>query len=232
MGQPKKERKDNFQDKHNSDNKEREKGDIDEIQNLESLSEIDTERSEAYDVEVEIKKDSEKESDEILNPAKLVEENINLKSEIEKLNEQVEEYKKKWMYTFSEYENYRRRVRNEIETEVRNKVSKVIENFLEAIDSIDSAMNYIQDENTKAGVKLIRDIIENALLKSGAKRIEVNQGDILDPSKCEVVDFIPSEKDEDDRKISAVLKAGFEFEGRVIRPAKVVVWKKQEKNEN
>lgn len=231
MGQPKKERNDTFQDKQNSD-KKREKKNTDEIQKLESSSEENTERSEAYDVEVEIKKDSEKESDEILNPAKLVEENINLKSEIEKLSEQVEEYKKKWMYTFSEYENYRRRVRNEIEAEVKNKVSKVIENFLEAIDSIDSAMNYIQDENTKEGVKLIRDIIENAILKSGAKRIEVNQGDILDPSKCEVVDFIPSEKDEDDRKISTVLKAGFEFEGRVIRPAKVVVWKKQEKNEN
>lgn len=183
-------------------------------------------KTDTDDVEVEIKKDLEKESE--LNPAKLLEENISLKNKIGDLMNQVNEFKQKWIYTFSEYENYRKRVKKEIESEVKSRVSKIIENFIDAVDSIESAMNYITDENTRAGIKLIKDIIEKAIEKSGAKKIEFKEGDFLDPAKCEVVDFIQSDKAEDDRKIVKIVSTGFEFEGRIIRPVRVIVWRKKQ----
>lgn len=187
-------------------------------------------KGDAYDVEVEIKKDLEKESE--LNPAKLVEENISLKIQIEELKNQVNEFKQKWIYTFSEYENYRRRVKNEIESEVRNRISKIIENFIEAVDSIESAMKYISDENTLAGIKLIRDIIEKAMERSGAKKIDLKEGDLFDPAKCEVIDFMECDKEEDDKKIAKIASVGFEFGGRIIRPARVIVWKKKQEQKS
>lgn len=178
------------------------------------------------DIDLEMSIDKGKESDEVMNIAKLIDENISLKQEIENLKAQLEEFKTKWMYTFSEYENYRRRVRSEIDIEVKNRISSILENFLEAMDSIEAAMSYIQDENVRKGIELIKSLIEGAFVKCGAKKIDVSEGEPFDPSRCEVVDFIQSEDETTENKIAKVVKSGFEFNGRVIRPAKVIIWKK------
>mgnify|MGYP001772998618 CR=1 FL=1 len=150
-----------------------------------------------------------------------------LTSEVEKLRSLSEEYKTKWIYTFSEYENYRRRVKNEIEIALRENTIKILSNFLNAIDSIDSALQYIKDEETKKGVELIRKIILDSLLNSGLKEIEVKEGEKFSPEKCEVISFEFSDELEEGTIIKVVRK-GFEFNGRVVRPAQVVVAKKSE----
>lgn len=150
-----------------------------------------------------------------------------LTSEVEKLKSLSEEYKTKWIYTFSEYENYRRRVKNEIEVAVRENTIKILSNFLNAIDGIDSALEYIKDEETKKGVELIRKIILDSLLSSGLKEIEVKEGEKFSPEKCEVISFEYSDELEDGTVIK-VVRRGFEFDGRIVRPAQVVVAKKAE----
>ncbi len=150
-----------------------------------------------------------------------------LTSEIEKLKSLSEEYKTKWIYTFSEYENYRKRVKNEIEIAVRENTIKILSNFLNAIDSIDFALEYIKDEETKKGVELVRKMILDSLLSSGLKEIEVKEGEKFSPEKCEVVSFELSDELEDGTIIK-VIRRGFEFDGRVVRPAQVVVAKKVE----
>ncbi len=149
--------------------------------------------------------------------------------EMEKYMEEAEEYRKKWLYTFSDFENYRKRVKVDIENAVKDAMVKVFSNMLSAIDSIDSAINFIKDEKVKEGVKLISKIIEDALVKSGVEVIEVREGEKFSPDKCEVVGYEElTENDVEDGTIVKVLRRGFKFSDRVIRPAQVIVAKVKE----
>jgi len=149
-----------------------------------------------------------------------------LKSEVERLKSEVEDYKSRWIYTFSEYENYRKRVRIEIENAVKDALSKVFINIISALDSLDVALNYIKDEQSRKGVELVRQIIIKALIDSGLKELEISEGQKFSPDTCEVLDFVFSDEYEDETIIK-VLRKGYEFQGRLIRPAQVVVSKKK-----
>jgi len=151
----------------------------------------------------------------------------NLRAEIERLKAEVEDYKTRWIYTFSEYENYRRRVKVEIENAVKDALTKVFINIISALDSLDFALSYIKDEESRKGVELVRQIIMKSLLDSGLKEIEVEVGQNFSPSTCEIVDFEFSDEHEEGT-ILKVLRKGYEFQGRVIRPVQVVVSKKKE----
>ncbi len=180
----------------------------------------------------EIKVEKEKVSGESEEIRKVSEQDTtSLKEEIEILKNQVEEFKSKWIYTYSEFENYRKRVRTEIQNEVANAVSKVISNFAGALDAIDSAIAYIKDENVKKGIELIKNIIEEALIKSGVRKIDVKEGDIFSPNFCEVVDY-EENPNLQDGTIIKVLRNGLEFQGRVIRAAQVIVSKYPQKKED
>jgi len=145
---------------------------------------------------------------------------------VERLKSEVEDYKSKWIYTFSEYENYRKRVRIEIENAVKDALSKVFINIISALDSLDVALNYIKDEQSRKGVELVRQIIIKALIDSGLKELEISEGQKFSPDTCEVLDFVFSDEYEDETIIK-VLRKGYEFQGRVIRPAQVVVSKRK-----
>ena len=151
----------------------------------------------------------------------------NLRAEIERLKAEVEDYKTRWIYTFSEYENYRRRVKVEIENAVKDALTKVFINIISALDSLDFALSYIKDEESRKGVELVRQIIMKSLSDSGLKEIEVEVGQNFSPSTCEIVDFEFSDEHEEGI-ILKVLRRGYEFQGRVIRPVQVVVSKKKE----
>jgi molecular chaperone GrpE len=151
----------------------------------------------------------------------------NLRAEVERLKAEVEDYKTRWIYTFSEYENYRRRVKVEIENAVKDALTKVFINIISALDSLDFALSYIKDEESRKGVELVRQIIMKSLLDSGLKEIEVEVGQNFSPSTCEIVDFEFSDEHQEGT-ILKVLRKGYEFQGRVIRPVQVVVSKKKE----
>jgi molecular chaperone GrpE len=150
-----------------------------------------------------------------------------LKSEIERLKAEVEDYRTRWIYTFSEYENYRRRVKVEIENAIKDALTKVFINIISALDSLDFALSYIKDEESRKGVELVRQIIMKSLSDSGLKEIEVEVGQNFSPSTCEIVDFEFSDEHEEGTVLK-VLRKGYEFQGRVIRPVQVVVSKKKE----
>ncbi len=203
-----------------SENKEGEKADLERLSssadgclsqtNAEKTNEIQLEKADEVETENEIDK---------------------LKSELERLKSEAEDYKSKWIYTFSEYENYRRRVRVEIENAIKDALSKLFINIISALDSLDIALNYIKDEQSRKGVELVRQIIIKALVDSGLREIEVYEGQKFSPDICEVLDFVLSDEYEDETIIK-VLRKGYEFQGRVIRPAQVIVSKRKNSSQS
>jgi molecular chaperone GrpE (heat shock protein) len=116
------------------------------------------------------------------------------------------------------------------------------------VDSIDSALKFIEDEKVREGLKLINKIIEDALLKSGVEVIDIKEGDMFSAEKCEAVGYEEIDSDElefsngdggdegrqsaqiKDGTILKVVRRGFKFADRIIRPAQVVVAKVKKRN--
>ena len=68
----------------------------------------------------------------------------------------------------------------------------------------------------------VREELEEILERRGLRRIET--GENFDPKRCRIVKAIDSENT-DVVRVTEVQRAGYEFAGRVLRPAEVVVEK-------
>jgi molecular chaperone GrpE len=69
-------------------------------------------------------------------------------------------------------------------------LSKVFINIIPALDSLDVALNYVKDEQSRKGVELVRQIVIKALVDSGLKELEISEDQKFSPDTCEVLDFV------------------------------------------
>ena len=90
--------------------------------------------------------------------------------------------------------------------------------LLSFLDNLDQAEIFIKD----AHLKLIKDSFHKLLKDEGLREIEV-QGKEYDPYTAEVIDMVEGEKE---NLVVAVLRKGYEMNGKVIRVAQVKVSKK------
>lgn len=151
----------------------------------------------------------------------------NLEETLKKYMEEAEEYKNKWLYTYAEFENYRKRVKAEIEDVVFNTMSSFLKDFLNVIDLLESAISCASGEIAE-GLKLIHKSAVSTLEKNGVVEIDIKPGDDFDWQVCEA---ISTEEGEEENKVIKVLRKGYKFRDKVLRPVLVVVSKREEKED-
>jgi molecular chaperone GrpE len=126
----------------------------------------------------------------------------------------------------ADFDNYRKRVAEQLDLQREEGKKSVIEVFLPCIDTFKEAKKNIADEKVLAGVQMIEDKILSALKNLGVEKIETI-GQKFDHNLHEVIAILKDEnKDED--VILDEFQAGWMLGGRVIRYAKVIVNKKGE----
>ena len=126
----------------------------------------------------------------------------------------------------ADFDNYRKRVAEQLDFQREEGKRSVIEVFLPCIDTFKEAKKNIVDEKVLAGVQMIEDKILNALKTLKVEKIETI-GQKFDHNLHEVIAVLRDEsKDED--VILDEFQAGYVMNGRVIRYAKVIVNKKGE----
>ncbi len=123
----------------------------------------------------------------------------------------------------AEFDNYRKRTeRDRVDTVLRAS-QRVIESLLPALDSLDAAMAI--EPTTDAELKMLdgmrstHDQILEALKGDGFAEIEA-AGEPFDPAMHEAVSVIPGDGDQ---VVDQVVRKGYAMNGRVLRPALVVV---------
>lgn len=126
----------------------------------------------------------------------------------------------------AEFENYRRRMADQLVAERREGVISVIETFLPCLDSFKDAKKTISDENVLTGINMIENKIISALEKLDVKKIETI-GKTFDPNFHDVIAVMHNDKAEDN-VILEEYQAGYIYNGKVIRYSKVIVNKKGE----
>jgi molecular chaperone GrpE len=124
----------------------------------------------------------------------------------------------------ADYVNYQKRVQRERVDERAFAQADVIKALLGVLDDMEHALAAVSDADEDdpfyRGLKMVHDKMLETLGQFGCKVIEA-QGQPLDPERHAAIMQQPSE--DEPNTVLAVVQQGYELNGRVLRPAGVVV---------
>lgn len=150
-----------------------------------------------------------------------------LKQDFEKCQQELKIHKENYLRALADFENFRRRKEKEIEEfrcfaneNLLSEIIPVLENFDRALAHIETTENY---ESLKKGIDIAYRQLLSVLDKFGLKEYSC-LGQEFDPKTCEAISFIET-ADKPENTIMHELNKGYQYQNRVIRPARVIVAK-------
>ena len=146
----------------------------------------------------------------------------------EKLREELEEAKDKYLRKVAEFDNARRRHARERIELIQTAGKEVITDLLDVLDDCERAQKQLEASDEAAGVKegvmLVFNKLRNTLQARGLKPMEALHQD-FDPDLHEAVTEIPAPSASLKGKVVDELVKGYYLNDKIIRHAKVVVGK-------
>ncbi|MCB7481374.1 nucleotide exchange factor GrpE [Christiangramia sediminis] len=149
-------------------------------------------------------------------------------TEEERLKEDVQKEKDKFLRLFAEFENYKRRTSKERLDLFKTANQEVMTAMLPIMDDFDRALNELKksgDENLLKGIELIHNKLKETLKAKGLERMEVEHGSDFDSEVHEAITQIPAPSDDLKGKIVDVVEPGYKLGERIIRYPKVITGK-------
>jgi molecular chaperone GrpE len=147
---------------------------------------------------------------------------------VEKLQQELEEQKDKYLRLFAEFDNYKRRSSKERIELIQTAGKDVIVDMLDVLDDCDRAEKQLQTSNDikqiKEGVQLIFNKFRSKLQSKGLKAMESLHKD-FDVEKHEAITEIPAPSEALKGKVLDEVQKGYYLNDKLIRFAKVVVGK-------
>ncbi|TDT43582.1 molecular chaperone GrpE [Halospina denitrificans] len=151
------------------------------------------------------------------------------------LEQQLESYKEELMRAKAEMQNIRRRSEIDVEKAHKFALEKFVKELLPVLDSLEKAVESTEGHEVhneevvtriKEGVDMTLDMFTRAMEKFNVQQINP-VGEPFDPQQHEAMSMVPSAEAEPNSVI-AVMQKGYTLNGRVVRPAMVMVAKAPE----
>jgi molecular chaperone GrpE len=155
-----------------------------------------------------------------------------LKDELKKVKKEKEEYLNGWQKERADFANYKKGEEDRKSMFSESMRERILSKFLPVMDSFSSAFANKEawekvDLNWRTGVEYIYSQMNTIFEEYGVKPIgEV--GEDFDPNIYEPVEMIPTDKKEDDHKVSEIIQVGYKLGERILRPARVNIWEYKE----
>jgi len=148
--------------------------------------------------------------------------------EVEKLKEEVQAQKDKYLRLFAEFDNFRKRSAREA-LELRQTAGKeVIVSLLDVLDDCDRAEKQLQAadniEQVREGIQLVFSKLRSVIQGKGLKAM-VSINTDFDVEKHEAITEIPAPNPSLKGKVIDEVQKGYYLNDKIIRFAKVVVGK-------
>ncbi len=150
-----------------------------------------------------------------------------LQTDFDNLKAQSEQLENQLKRAVADYHNLEKRVaegRSELNNwateDLIGKILPVMDHLFHAIEGVEAAG---QDSAWLQGVRLAALELKKVLEEQGLEVIPAEPGNTFDPLTHEAVDIAEGEND----KIVKVAQLGYKLNGKVLRPAKVVVGRKE-----
>jgi molecular chaperone GrpE len=148
--------------------------------------------------------------------------------EIEKLQDEIQAQKDKYLRLFAEFDNFRKRSAKERLEQMQTAGKEVIVSLLDVLDDCDRAEKQLQSSKDlnqiKEGVQLVFNKLRVTLQNKGLQAMETLSQE-FDPEKHEAITEIPAPSEALKGKIIDELTKGYYLNDKLIRFAKVVVGK-------
>lgn len=189
-----------------------------------------------YDNEVNLEEEDEpkveEENNEELKEQKDEEENVETDQSseeesvsIEELEKKLEETTNRLLRVQADYENFRRRTRQEREADAKYRSQRLVEELLPVLDNFERALSMKAEseegKNFLQGMEMVYKQLLEALNKEGVSVIEA-VGKPFDPHVHQAVMQVQVEDEEKDIVVEELQK-GYMLKDRVIRPSMVKV---------
>jgi molecular chaperone GrpE len=150
-----------------------------------------------------------------------------LEKQLQEERQKAESFMASWQRTAADFQNYKRRVEQEREDIARLAGAALIINILPIVDDLERALQNVDSHLAGLtwvdGIRLIHRKFQAVLEMSGVQEIEAD-GVQFDPNFHEAVAFGEGEAG----KVISVVQKGYTLNGKVLRPAMVVVGKERE----
>ncbi|MEC9002692.1 MAG: nucleotide exchange factor GrpE [Planctomycetota bacterium] len=141
------------------------------------------------------------------------------------IHEQLEEAQQRALRHQAELENFRKRMRREMEDQQRYSGIPLIRDLLPALDNLRRAVESAEpteaNDGVLSGVRMVCEQFEGILAKYQCCRIE-SEGAVFDPNLHEAVVQQPSAEHEAGTVIQEI-QAGYRLLDRIVRPSQVMV---------
>ncbi len=148
--------------------------------------------------------------------------------EYEKLKDELQEQKDKYLRLFAEFDNYKRRTAKERIEQTQTAGKEVITSMLDVLDDCDRAEKQLQNtsdlEQIKQGVQLVFSKLRSVLQNKGLKAMH-SIGEEFDVEQHEAITEIPAPTEDLKGKVVDEVTKGYYLNNKLIRFAKVVVGK-------
>lgn len=159
------------------------------------------------------------------NPSEQTSQSPELSKE-EKLQQEVEELKDKYLRLYSEFENYRRRTSKERIDLIKTASEDIVKDILPVIDDFERAFKANENETDGTIIREGNQLVFHKLVKTlegkGVKVMEGLIGKPFDSDTQEAITQIPAPSEELKGKVIDVVENGYTMGEKVIRYAKVV----------
>jgi len=147
-----------------------------------------------------------------------------LRAELEKAQAKADENWETVLRMKADLENQRRRSEKQVEDAHKYAAKKFIEELLPVADSMEMGMAAEGDvEQIREGVALTKKVFDTAMEKFGLEAVDP-LGEKFNPDLHQAMAMQPSDEYEEGH-VSAVMQKGYTLNGRIVRPAMVMVVK-------
>ncbi len=146
--------------------------------------------------------------------------------ETERLQEELETWRDRALRLQAEMENFRKRQQRLANDQTEANRARLLRSVLTVADNLELALRAEGDEESlREGVAITARSLEQILSQEGVEQIQA-EGQTFDPKWHEAVGMVPhrgTAADED--TVVEVIREGYRLDGRLLRPARVIVAK-------
>lgn len=209
---PNVERQEEIKEKEHEGNGYQEKNEVEEQEKTRE----ENEQHDDQDNEIEEQEKVQEEQNEELAAAN---------AKIAELEAKIKEMENRYLRLYADFENFRRRTRQEMEAAEKYRAQSLVSDLLPALDNFERALKIkAEDEQAKSilqGMEMVYRSVLDALKKEGVEAIEA-VGKPFDPHLHQAVMQVEDSNYEPNTVVEELQK-GYKLKDRVIRPAMVKV---------
>lgn len=143
-------------------------------------------------------------------------------SELQAIQQELDELTDRYKRILAEFENHKKRSQKEREGLYNSILGDIIEVVLPILDNLENAAKVeISDENYKKGIELVLKQFQDVLKSKGVEEIKA-LGETFDPELHEAVSSVQDDS-KGEKEIVQEYRKGYKIGHRVIRHSMVVV---------